>query len=83
MKKEGKQKKLTQCERILDYIRRYGSITSWQAYADLSVTQLGARIYGLKEQGYVFKKERVYTKNRMGEDTHYDKYMLVEEITNE
>ena len=76
---EKKQKKPTQCEKILSYIRQYGSISSWQGYADLSITQLGARIYELKEQGHVFKKERVYTKNRMGEDTHYDKYMLVED----
>lgn len=76
---EKKQKKPTQCERILNYIRRYGSITSWQAYQDLAVTQLAARIYELKERGYVFSTERIYTKNRMGEDTHYDVYRLVEE----
>lgn len=78
MEKEGKQKKPTQCEKVLDYIRRYGSITSWQTYQDLGVTQLAARIFNLKERGYKFSTERVYTKNRMEEDTHYDKYMLVE-----
>ena len=72
-------KKITQRDRVLQYIRDFGYITSWQAYADLSITQLGTRIYELKERGYVFKKERVYTKNRMDEDTHYDKYMLVGE----
>lgn len=70
--------KLTQCDKIIDYIKRYGSITSWQAYADLGITQLGARIYNLKERGYLFEKERVNTKNRMGEKTHYDIYRLVE-----
>lgn len=79
MKKEGKQKKPTQCERILDYIRRYGSITSWQAYQDLGVTQLAARIFNLKERGYSFETTRIYTKNRLEEDTHYDEYRLVGE----
>ena len=72
--------KLTQCDRIIDYLKRYGSITSWQAYADLGITQLGARIFNLKERGYEFETERVNTKNRMGEKTHYDVYRLKGEI---
>lgn len=77
MAREGLKHKPTQCEKILDYINRYGSITSWQAYADLNITQLGARIWELKDRGYVFEKERVYCNNRLGEKTHYDKYKLV------
>lgn len=76
--KEGLQKKPTQCQRVLSYIRQFGSITSLQAYTDLSVTQLGARVYELKEQGYEFTKERINTTNRFGEPTHYDKYKLKE-----
>lgn len=75
---ENKQNKPTQCDKIIDYIKRYGSITSWQAYADLGITQLGARIFNLKERGYLFKKERINTTNRMGEKTYYDIYRLVE-----
>lgn len=81
--KEGLQRKPTQCERILKYIRDFGYITSFQAYTDLSITQLGARIWQLKEQGYVFKKTRVKTTNRYGEKTHYDEYRLVEVINEE
>ena len=72
------ERKPTQCQRILTYIRQFGSISSWQAYADLGITQLGARIFNLKEQGYVFAKTRVNTTNRLGEKTHYDEYRLVE-----
>jgi hypothetical protein len=72
------EKKITQCDKIIDYIKRYGSITSWQAYSDLGITQLGARIFQLKERGYLFEKERISTENRMGEKTHYDKYRLLE-----
>ena len=72
------EKKPTQCQKILDYINRYGSISSWEAYRDLSITQLGARLFELKRKGYVFEKERIKTTNRMGEKTHYDKYRLVE-----
>lgn len=73
----GKKKnKPTQCMRILDYIDRFGFITSWQAYTDLGITQLAARIYNLKEQGYEFETKRVVVQNRFGEPTHYDEYRL-------
>ena len=72
-------KRTTQCDRILRYIEEFGSITSWQAYADLGITQLAARIFNLKERGYQFETTRVYTENRMGERTHYDEYRLIGE----
>ena len=72
-------RKPSQREKVLDYIVKFGSITSWQAYSDLGVTQLGARIYELKEQGYIFSKTRVNTTNRLGEKTHYDEYRLENE----
>lgn len=71
--------KVTQKDRVLQYIRDFGSITSWQAYEDLGIMQLGTRIFELKALGYVFKKERVYKDNRYGGRCHFDKYMLVEE----
>ena len=49
--------KTTQKDRILDYIRKFGSITSWEAYQDLGVMQLGARIDQLQKDGYQFKTE--------------------------
>lgn len=71
--------RVTQRDRVLQYIRDFGSITSWQAYEDLGVMQLGTRIFELKALGYSFKKERVYKENRYGSRCHFDKYMLVEE----
>lgn len=46
--REKLQRKPTQKQKILNYIRQFGSITSWQAYQDLGITQLGARIWGVK-----------------------------------
>ena len=76
--KEGLIRKPTQRDRVLQYIRDFGSISSWQAYSDLGISQLGARIFELKERGYVFAKTRIQTKNRYGEKTHYDEYRLME-----
>ena len=69
---------MKQADRIMDYIERFGSISSWEAYSDLGVTQLGARIFELKQRGVEFTKERVSTKNRFGEATHFDRYMFKE-----
>ena len=72
----GLEKRPTQCQKILEYINKFGSISSWQAYADLGITQLGARIFNLKEKGYEFTKTRKQTTNRLGEKTYYDEYRL-------
>ena len=70
--------KVTQKEMILKYLQDFGSISSWDAYAELGITQLGARIFELKEKGYIFKKERVKKLNRYGKEIAFDKYSLAE-----
>ena len=70
--------KITQKDRILEYIRNFGSISSFEAYADLGITQLGARIDQLKKEGYEFKTEWESSTNRFGERTDYKRYYLVD-----
>ena len=62
----------------MKYIKDFGSITSWQAYTDLGIMQLGARIDGLQKDGHSFKKEWQQTKNRYGEPVKFIKYSLQE-----
>lgn len=50
-------KKKTQCERILDYISDFGSITSFEAIRDLGCMRLASRICDLKRQGYKFYRQ--------------------------
>ena len=71
---------MTQKEMILQYINDFGSITSFQAYTDLGVTQLATRVSELKEIGYVFKTEMQKTKNRYGKPVHFVKYSLTKEV---
>lgn len=59
--------KKTQVERVHDYINQFGSITSWEAYTDLGITQLGARIWELKKAGFLIKTTPIYLHNRFGE----------------
>lgn len=74
--------KISQKDRIINYIRQFGSISSWEAYQDLGITQLGARIDQLKKEGYKFKTEWESNKNRFGEKTDYKRYFL-EDMTAE
>lgn len=72
--------KITQKDRVINYIREFGSISSWEAYKDLGVTQLATRIKELKEQGYEFKTEWESSTNRFGEKTDYKRYYLADMI---
>lgn len=71
---------MTQKERIIEYINQFGSITSWQAYQDLGIMQLGARIDQLQKEGYVFKTEWEQQKNRYGEPVSFKRYYLKEKV---
>ena len=71
--------KPTQCDLILDYMRRFGSINPLQALQDIGCFRLAARISDLKQQGYLIKSERVSYKNRLDEVKSYNEYRLMEE----
>lgn len=70
---------MKQTERILQYMRDFGSITQLEAIRDISCMRLGARIFDLKREGYAIKKEMEMSKNRYGEDTSYARYRLVDD----
>lgn len=70
--------RISQKQRIINYIREFGSISSWEAYSDLGITQLGARIDQLKKEGYEFKTEWESSTNKFGERTDYKRYYLVD-----
>ena len=72
--------KITQKDRIINYIRQFGSITSWEAYQDLGVMQLGAIIDQLKQEVYEFTTEWVQKKNRFGEDVSFKRYYLADMV---
>lgn len=68
--------KKTQEQRILEYIEKFGSISTFQAFVDLGITRLASRIFDLSEKGYVFDRKQVETTNRFGEKTYYTRYSL-------
>ena len=69
---------MTQREAILEYIKEFGSITPYQAFADLGITKLATRISEMRKDGMRFKIETVSVKNRYGKTVSYAKYSFVE-----
>lgn len=67
---------MTQGERIIAYIKEYGSITPYEAFADLGITKLATRISEMTAQGIEFEKVMETSKNRYGQNVHYMRYSL-------
>lgn len=63
--------KNTQCKQIVDYIRKKGYITSFEAYQNLKITQLAARITDLESRGFVFNKPKYKVGNCKNPVAHY------------
>ena len=70
---------MNQCEKIVFYIKMFGSISSMEAFQDLGITRLSARIYELRNEGYQFDEKFETAKNRFGESVTYKRYRFQKE----
>lgn len=68
--------KLSQCERILDYIAENGSITQLDALREFGCMRLASRISDLKRHGIPIKRTMESAKNRYGEPISYARYTI-------
>ena len=71
--------KPSQCQQILDYMRRFGSINPLQALYDIGCFRLAPRIFDLKKKGYLIISKRVNYITRLGEAKHFNEYILKED----
>lgn len=71
--------KPSQKERVMKYIEDFGSISSFEAYKDLGITQLGARIWELKKDGIKIRTRWKNSFNRYGDKIVYKEYFIGEE----
>jgi hypothetical protein len=67
---------MTQCERLLDYLKHYRKIDPFEAWQRLGIYRLGARIYDLKQQGHMIGKRTARVFNRYGEECRIAEYFL-------
>lgn len=73
-------KKITQHDRILKYMKDFGSITTLQAFTDLGITKLTTRISEMRSDGMKIKGTPITVKNRYGDKCHINRYTLIEEV---
>lgn len=71
-------KRPTQCERVLNFIREHGSITSLEAADHLRIVGLAQRIFELKQKGYPIRCRVEKAKHLDGQTVSYNRYYLTE-----
>ena len=69
---------MTQEQRILEYLKKNGSITQLDAYLELGVVRLPSRIFDLKQKGYNIVGEMIEVENRWKEKCNVKRYYLKE-----
>ncbi len=62
---------MTQKDRILKHLKRYGKITDVQAFNNYGIRRLGARVFDLRTAGYKIKTQLTTAPNRYGEKTTF------------
>ena len=68
--------KPTQAERVLDWMRLFGSINTIEAVQELFILRLSARIYELKQLGFDISDAPYSYKNKAGDTITVKKYWL-------
>ena len=67
---------MNQQQRIIDYMRTHGGITTLDAMNDLGVARLASRIWDIRQSGIEVDNERITVKNRYGETCSVVRYSL-------
>ena len=70
---------MTQNERVMQYLREFGTITPLDALRDLGCMRLGARCHELRKQGVRITSEMIPVQNRWGETVRVAQYRLNED----
>ena len=73
----GHIKNPTQRDEVLEYMRVFGSISSFEAYEELGVTQLGARIKELEIRGFqIGRLRKAKLSKRTGKTIRFVEYYI-------
>ena len=70
---------MTQKEKVLDYLKRNGTITKYDGFNYLGITKVDTIISYLRRDGYKITGQTVRYKNKDGAPTHYTVYSLADE----
>lgn len=67
-----------QCNKVIDYCRRHGSITTYEAIINLGILSLSRRICDIRSLGYIIEKRREMLINAAGKHIHIIRYFIKE-----
>lgn len=70
-------RRLTQREKILQYMVAYGAITPIDAMREFGCMRLATRIFELKQAGHNITTTIESAKNKFGDTVHYARYTLI------
>ena len=70
---------MTQNERVLNHLQKYGSISQREADQQYGIMRLGARICDLRKEGHQIQTRRETTRNRYGDLVHYARYAMTKQ----
>ena len=73
----NEHKRPIQANRIIDYMRARGSITTKIAMTELGVLRLASRIHELRSSGYNIGDVYINVHDRYGNETRVKKYFIV------
>lgn len=69
---------MSQAERVLQYLEDGNTITTLNAFKELGITRLAARVHELKRDGHNVKKNTISVTNRFNERCAVAEYYLGE-----
>lgn len=70
----------SQISDVIKHLRKYKTITSYEAIKKYGATRLSGIIYILRERGFGIETEMIQGKNRYGHMTNYAIYHLIKDI---
>lgn len=68
--------KTTQTQRVMRYLKDFGSISSHEAFTELGIVRLASRICELRQDGHPIKDKWEHSVNRYGDKVQFKRYWL-------
>ena len=73
-------KRPSQNKKVLEHLKKYGSITTLAAYDQYRITRLSARIWDLRNKGYPIDTVYYTVNDRNGDTVRFGRYFLKDEL---
>lgn len=68
---------MTQQRRVLEHLKKYGSITPLEALDRYGIYRLSVQIWRLRKKGHNILTDEMEGTNRLGEPIKYGKYIYI------